>query len=174
VSSVARPQRAPGRVVRRLAVNTLDERFRYQLETGFEMVPRFIQRVLEVVKDVLLSSAASEPLGDNDVGKQRLELAVDCLRSGHLGASCRGMSAYHRATTYWRMRTGSRRPSRSLVVPLKRLVATPEGGCGDQETRSGRPPPRLPGSRSPHLLEGECRLAGNHGAVLGKWVPAAL
>jgi DNA-binding Lrp family transcriptional regulator len=36
----------------RLAVKTLDQRFRYELETGFEMAPRVAQGVLEVAKDV--------------------------------------------------------------------------------------------------------------------------
>jgi len=38
--------------VDRLAVKTLDQRFRYELETGFEMAPRVAQGVLEVAKDV--------------------------------------------------------------------------------------------------------------------------
>lgn len=36
----------------RLAVKTLDQRFRYELETGFEMAPRVAQGILEVAKDI--------------------------------------------------------------------------------------------------------------------------
>jgi DNA-binding Lrp family transcriptional regulator len=38
--------------VDRLAVKTLDQRFRYELENGFEMAPRVAQGVLEAAKEV--------------------------------------------------------------------------------------------------------------------------
>ena len=36
----------------RLAVKTLDQRFRYELETGFEMAPRVAQGVIEAAKNI--------------------------------------------------------------------------------------------------------------------------
>lgn len=43
----------------RLAVKTLDQRFRYELETGFEMAPRVAQGILETAKDVFNLDAVS-------------------------------------------------------------------------------------------------------------------
>ena len=43
----------------RLAVKTLDQRFRYELETGFEMAPRVAQGILEAAKDVFSLDAVS-------------------------------------------------------------------------------------------------------------------
>lgn len=43
----------------RLAVKTLDQRFRYELETGFEMAPRIAQGILEAAKDVFNLDAVS-------------------------------------------------------------------------------------------------------------------
>jgi len=36
----------------RLAVKTLDQRFRYELETGFELAPRISQGILELAKEI--------------------------------------------------------------------------------------------------------------------------
>ena len=36
----------------RLALKTLDQRFRYELETGFELAPRISQGILEVAKEI--------------------------------------------------------------------------------------------------------------------------
>jgi hypothetical protein len=52
--------------VDRLAVKTLDQQFRYELETGFEMAPRVAQGVLEVAKDVFSLNGVSSD------GSQRL------------------------------------------------------------------------------------------------------
>lgn len=41
----------------RLAVKTLDQRFRYELEAGFEMAPRVSQGVLELAKEVFSLNA---------------------------------------------------------------------------------------------------------------------
>jgi len=54
------------RAVDRLAVKTLDQQFRYELETGFEMAPRVAQGVLEVAKDVFSLNGVSSD------GSQRL------------------------------------------------------------------------------------------------------
>jgi hypothetical protein len=43
----------------RLAVKTLDQRFRYELETGFEMAPRVAQGILETAKNVFNLDAVS-------------------------------------------------------------------------------------------------------------------
>lgn len=43
----------------RLAVKTLDQQFRYELETGFEMAPRVAQGILETAKDVFNLDAVS-------------------------------------------------------------------------------------------------------------------
>jgi hypothetical protein len=43
----------------RLAVKTLDQRFRYELETGFEMAPRVAQSILETAQDVFNLDAVS-------------------------------------------------------------------------------------------------------------------
>jgi len=43
----------------RLAVKTLDQRFRYELETGFEMAPRVAQGILETAKHVFNLDAVS-------------------------------------------------------------------------------------------------------------------
>ena len=43
----------------RLAVKTLDQRFRRQLETGFEMAPRISQGILDLAKEVFSLDAAS-------------------------------------------------------------------------------------------------------------------
>jgi len=45
--------------VDRLAIKTLDQRFRYELESGFEMAPRIAQGILEVAKDVFNLDAVS-------------------------------------------------------------------------------------------------------------------
>jgi hypothetical protein len=43
----------------RLAVKTLDQRFRHDLETGFEMAPRVAQGILELAKEVFSLGAVS-------------------------------------------------------------------------------------------------------------------
>lgn len=43
----------------RLAVKTLDQRFRYELENGFELAPRVSQVILEVAKEVFQLEAVS-------------------------------------------------------------------------------------------------------------------
>jgi DNA-binding Lrp family transcriptional regulator len=43
----------------RLAVKTLDQRFRYELETGFEMAPRVAQGILEAAKNTFSLDAVS-------------------------------------------------------------------------------------------------------------------
>ena len=43
----------------RLAVKTLDQRFRYELESGFELAPRVSQVILEVAKEVFQLEAVS-------------------------------------------------------------------------------------------------------------------
>ena len=43
----------------RLAVKTLDQRFRYELETGFEMAPRVAQGVLDAAKNIFHLNAVS-------------------------------------------------------------------------------------------------------------------
>lgn len=43
----------------RLAVKTLDQRFRHDLETGFEMAPRVAQGILELAKEVFSLDAVS-------------------------------------------------------------------------------------------------------------------
>lgn len=43
----------------RLAVKTLDQRFRYELETGFEMAPRIAQGILEAAKSAFSLDAVS-------------------------------------------------------------------------------------------------------------------
>jgi DNA-binding Lrp family transcriptional regulator len=46
----------------RLAVKTLDQRFRYELETGFEIAPRVAQGILETAKAVFnLDAVSGEP-----------------------------------------------------------------------------------------------------------------
>ena len=49
----------PRTALDRLAVKTLDQRFRYELETGFEMAPRVSQGILEVAKEVFSLDAVS-------------------------------------------------------------------------------------------------------------------
>ena len=46
-------------VIDRLAVKTLDQRFRHELETGFEIAPRVSQGVLDLAKEVFSLDAAS-------------------------------------------------------------------------------------------------------------------
>lgn len=61
----------------RLAVKTLDQRFRYELETGFEMAPRVAQGVLEVAKDVFnLDAVARDPAGRLRPGQIRQVIAA--------------------------------------------------------------------------------------------------
>jgi hypothetical protein len=43
----------------RLAVKTLDQRFKHELETGFELAPRVSQGILELAKDVYCLDTAS-------------------------------------------------------------------------------------------------------------------
>ena len=43
----------------RLAVKTLDQRFRRELETGFEIAPRISQGVLDLAKEVFSLDGAS-------------------------------------------------------------------------------------------------------------------
>lgn len=43
----------------RLAVKTLDQRFQYELKTGFDMAPRVAQGILEVAKDIFHLDAVS-------------------------------------------------------------------------------------------------------------------
>lgn len=44
----------------RLAVKTLDQRFRYELETGFEIAPRVARGILELAKEVFGLDAVSD------------------------------------------------------------------------------------------------------------------
>jgi hypothetical protein len=46
-------------ILDRLAVKTLDQRFRYELETGFELAPRVAQGILEVAQEVFGLDAVS-------------------------------------------------------------------------------------------------------------------
>lgn len=39
-------------IIDRLAVKTLDQRFRYELETGFELAPRISQGILDMAKEI--------------------------------------------------------------------------------------------------------------------------
>jgi len=55
----------------RLAVKTLDQRFQYELKTGFDMAPRVAQGILEVAKDIFHLDAVS---GGQD----------SCLRPGQI------------------------------------------------------------------------------------------
>lgn len=55
----------------RLAVKTLDQRFQYELETGFDMAPRVAQGILEVAKEIFHLDAVS---GSQD----------SCLRPGQI------------------------------------------------------------------------------------------
>jgi hypothetical protein len=43
----------------RLAVKTLDQRFKHELETGFELAPRVSQGILELAKEVYCLDTAS-------------------------------------------------------------------------------------------------------------------
>ena len=43
----------------RLAVKTLDQRFRRELETGFEVAPRISQGILDLAKEVFSLDAVS-------------------------------------------------------------------------------------------------------------------
>ena len=54
-------------IIERLAVKTLDQRFRHELEIGFEIAPRVSQGVLELVKEVF----SLEGVGANGTGSLR-------------------------------------------------------------------------------------------------------
>lgn len=56
----------------RLAVKTLDQRFRRELETGFEMAPRISQGILDLAKEVFSLDAVSSTNGNG------------CLRPGQI------------------------------------------------------------------------------------------
>ena len=45
--------------VDRLGVKTLEQRFRYELETGFELAPRIAQGILDVAKGIFNLDGAS-------------------------------------------------------------------------------------------------------------------
>ncbi len=59
-------------VIDRLALKTLDQRFRHELETGFELAPRVSQGVLELAKEVFgLDQTAAKPTGPLRIGRIR-------------------------------------------------------------------------------------------------------
>jgi hypothetical protein len=67
----------------RLAVKTLDQRFRYELETGFEMAPRVAQGILEVAKDVFnLDVVSDTPNGRLRPGQIRQVIAASGASHG--------------------------------------------------------------------------------------------
>ena len=54
-------------IIERLAVKTLDQRFRHELEIGFEIAARVSQGILELVKEVF----SLDGVGRNGTGSLR-------------------------------------------------------------------------------------------------------
>jgi hypothetical protein len=63
----------------RLAVKTLDQRFRYELETGFEIAPRISQGILDLAKEIFSLDTVS-PNGD---GRLRLGQIRQVIAAAH-------------------------------------------------------------------------------------------
>lgn len=64
-------------IVDRLAVKTLDQRFRHELETGFELAPRVSQGILDLAKEVFsLNTAPIDQTGRLRPGRIRQIIAA--------------------------------------------------------------------------------------------------
>ncbi len=63
--------------IERLEVKTLDQRFRYELEMGYEIAPRISQGILDLVKEIFnLDTASSDGDGRLRLGQTRQVIAA--------------------------------------------------------------------------------------------------
>ena len=67
----------------RLAVKTLDQRFRRELETGFEMAPRISQGILDLAKEMFSLDAVSSANGNGRLRPGQIRQVIAASRAPH-------------------------------------------------------------------------------------------